>query len=157
MAAIADTRMFCMGFCYSRFFRYGAAMIKKQASESHIAVFADEISVDARIGLHPSENKPQRLRVSVKLYAAPSYLNGVSEDSIIDYKIVRDAVLAWEGREHVRLVETYVRELLDLAFSLKSVEAARVSVAKANIFPESKGAGVEAFMTRGDYNKKITA
>ncbi len=45
------------------------------------------------------------------------------------------------------------RELLDLAFSFKGSDAVHVSIAKAEIFKNTKDAGVEAFMTRKDYKK----
>nr|AIA10531.1 dihydroneopterin aldolase [uncultured bacterium] len=123
----------------------------KAPSESHICIYLREIAVDVRIGLHASEAKPQRVLVTVELYADPSYLKDVTEETIIDYKRIHDAVMEWPGRDHVKLVETYARELLDLAFGFQKVEAARVSVTKADIFPKAAGAGVEIFMTREDY------
>lgn len=128
-------------------------MINKEPAESHICIFADNITVKARIGLFASEAKPQGLAVSVALYAAPAYLKGVTDDNIIDYKKIYDTVQAWQGREHVKLVETYLRELLDLAFSFNDVIAARVSVSKTEIFPHADGAGAGAYMTRDDYKK----
>ncbi len=129
-------------------------MIKKDACESYIRIFVDCITVDVRIGLHPWEQKPQPLVVDVALYADPvSYLNGVDEKSIINYQRIHEVVKEWPGRAHIRLMETYVRELLDTAFGFKKVEAARVSVKKPNVFPDADGAGVEVFMTRKDYKK----
>jgi dihydroneopterin aldolase len=135
------------------FLSYCPAMIKKEPSESHICIYARDISVDVRIGLYASEAKPQKLLVNVALYADPAYLKNASEESIIDYKRVYDAVQEWSGRPHVKLIETYIGELLDVAFGFEQVQAARVSVTKANIFPEAEGAGVEAFMTREEYKK----
>jgi 7,8-dihydroneopterin aldolase/epimerase/oxygenase len=124
-----------------------------KASESHIRIFVEELRVNVRIGLYASEVKPQKLDVSISLYAPPSYLKGVSEDSIIDYKKLHDAVKTWEGRDHVKLLESYAKELLDIAFTFKPVVAAKISIAKAEIFANTKGAGIEVFVTRKDYKK----
>lgn len=128
-------------------------MIKKEPAESYIGIFAENITVEARVGLFASEAKPQELQVNVVLFAAPSYLVSVSERSIIDYKKIYDTVQSWRGREHVKLVEAYVQELLSLAFGFEDVIAARVSVAKTQAFSHAKCAGVEAFVTREEYKK----
>ncbi len=135
------------------------AMIMKEMPESHapgshVCVFVREMTVKMRIGLHASEAEPQRVVVGVRLYADPlSYLRGVSAQSIIDYQRIHDAVQEWPKRPHVKLIETCVRELLDLSFSISGVMAAHVSVSKPDIFPAAEGAGVEVFMTRDDYKK----
>lgn len=129
-------------------------MINKARAESYIRVFVDELSVDVRIGLHPWEKKPQRLLVNVSLYGDPvSYLSGTDKKTIFDYDRIRNTVREWPGRPHTDLVETYARELIEVAFSFKKVEAALVSINKADVFPDAKGAGVEVFMTRKDYKK----
>lgn len=129
-------------------------MIKKDVPESHACIFVREMRVNIRIGLHAREAKPQPVVVNVELYADPvKYLGVVSEENIIDYQTIHDAVMEWPGRAHVKLVETYVRELLDLAFGFPDVIAAKVSLSKAEIFPAAEGAGVEVFMMRKDYKK----
>lgn len=130
-----------------------SVMIMKEPPESYICIYVREISVDVCIGIYEWEAAPQRLLVSVALYTGPDYLKDVSENSIIDYKKIYDAVLEWPKRPHVRLIETYVQELLALAFGFEKIEAARVSVTKADIFPQAQGAGVEVFMRRGDYRR----
>lgn len=129
-------------------------MIKKPAAESYISIYVCDITVDVRIGINPSENKPQPLAVSIELFADPvKYLGTISTSSIINYQRLYDAVKSWEGRAHVGLIETYVRELLDLSFTFEKVVAARLSVTKKAVFPAAQGAGVEVFMTRRDYKK----
>ena len=109
--------------------------------------------MNARIGLRTWEAKPQPLMVRAELYAAPDYLKTVTEKNIIDYERIYKAVTGWRGRAHVNLVETYVYELLDLAFAFNAVKAARVSIRKEKIFKDCAGPGVEVFMTRADYKK----
>ncbi len=129
-------------------------MIKKEPPESHICIYARDINVNVRIGLYASEAKPQKLLVNVALYAdAVSYLKNVADGNYIDYQKIHARVMEWPGRPHVKMIETYVQELLDLAFGFDQVLAARVSVTKADIFPKAQGAGVEAFMTRDAYQK----
>ena len=129
-------------------------MIKNAGDKSYIRVFVDELAVDVRIGLHPWEKKPQRLLVNVSLYGDPAtYLSEANTKTIFDYDRIRNTVREWPGRAHTDLVETYARELIEVAFSFKKVEAALVSINKADVFPDAKGAGVEVFMTRKDFKK----
>lgn len=125
-------------------------MIKKEAPEGHACVFLRDMEVNIRIGLKPEERtRPQRVLVNVELYTdAVSYLSAPSEQSIIDYDRIRRAVNEWPERPHVDLLETYARELLDLAFGFESVTAARISISKPDIYPDVEAAGVEAFLTR---------
>jgi dihydroneopterin aldolase len=123
-------------------------------NESHCCVFVEDQIVSVRIGLHVSERKPQRLKVHVSLYADPvRYLSNVSVDSIVDYNQIHSAIATWSGRAHIDLVETYARELLDLAFGFKDVTACAVMLTKMDIYPDAAGAGIDLFLTRRDYKK----
>jgi dihydroneopterin aldolase len=123
-------------------------------NESHCCVFVEDQIVNVRIGLHVSERKPQRLKVQVSLYADPvRYLSNVSVDSIVDYNQIHAAIATWPGRPHTDLVETYAREILDLAFSMKDVTACAVKLSKMDIYPDAAGAGIDLFLTRRDYKK----
>ena len=122
--------------------------------DSYCCVFVDDKVVNVRIGLHVSERKPQRLRVHVALYADPvKYLPGVQTSTIIDYNRIHEAIASWPGRAHTDLVETYARELVDLAFGIKDVTACAVKLSKMDVYPDAAGAGIDLFLTRRDYKK----
>jgi 7,8-dihydroneopterin aldolase/epimerase/oxygenase len=128
-------------------------MIKKETPEGYACIFVRDITVDVRIGLHEHEHKaPQRLAVSVELYTdAVSYLKNISEDKLLDYERIFTLVRGWSERPHVKLIETYIHEVLAFAFTFEEVQAVRVSIAKPDIFKDTKGAGVEIFLTREEF------
>lgn len=124
------------------------------SKESYISVFVKQMRVNVRIGLHEFEkDKPQPLDVSVELFTDVSYLSGIDKDKIIDYALIYEAIKAWETRGHVELIETYLNEVLQLAFGFENVTACRVSISKSDIFEEAEGAGLEVFMRREDWPK----
>ena len=122
------------------------------SKESTISIFVHRMRVHVRLGLYEHERAaPQSLDVSVELFAVPDYLSGVELDNIIDYAKIYEAVKSWESRDHVELVETYLRELLALAFTFDRVTACRASISKPTIFEEAEGAGLSVFMRREDW------
>jgi dihydroneopterin aldolase len=128
-----------------------------ETEDSYVRVVVRDMALDLRIGLYESEKKDgrrQKVVVNVALYASTkNYLQQASAENIIDYSRVINALRAWSERPHTLLVETYVRELLDLCFAMPMVEACGVSIFKAEVCPESNGAGVEVFMRRADYEQ----
>jgi dihydroneopterin aldolase len=118
---------------------------------SHVRVVMKDVSLALRIGLHPWEHEaPQRVIVNVELFAAgPRYI--MEDNPILDYDPIYKAVKEWPARPHTLYIETFLRELLDLAFADPRVDAARVSLVKPDIFPEAAAVGVEAYLTRADY------
>ncbi len=124
------------------------------SEESQISIFVKQMRVNVRIGLQAYEKgKPQPLLVSVELFTAPSYLAAVDESKIIDYALIHEAVKSWETRPHVDLIETYLKELLDLAFGFEDINACRASISKPAIFEEAEGAGLTVFMRKADWVK----
>lgn len=120
--------------------------------ESYISVFAKNMRVNVRIGLKNFERAaPQFLDVSVELFTDVHYLTQVDEGSIIDYALIYEAIKAWESRDHVDLIETYLKELLELGFFFSNVTALRASISKPDIFDEAQAAGLEVFIRRADY------
>ena len=117
------------------------------------------MEVVAHVGLHPWERHPERptrLLVNVEMFAPlPGRLGDETPEALVDYDAVRDAIRAWPSRPHTDLLETLVGELVDLAFSFKRVTACRVSVMKPDIFHEAAAAGVEASVTRTDYETSM--
>ena len=122
-------------------------------NNSHVKIVLREMTVDVRIGLHEHEKgAAQRILINAELFAAPGlYLQTASRETIIDYDRIRNAILQWAERPHTLLIETYLKELVDLCFMDARIEACRVSVAKPDIFKDVKHVGVEVFMRREDW------
>jgi dihydroneopterin aldolase len=104
----------------------------------HSLAVLENIEVYVRCGLHAFEyERPNRLLVSVWQYGRPQ------SGQFIDYDLVRNAVVAWQERPHVELLETLLEDIMAVAFSNPLVLACRARVIKPEIFPETQGAGVE--------------
>ena len=121
--------------------------------ESRISIFVKSMRVNIRIGLHDFQTvAPQPVDVSVELFVGADYLKRVQAGGdVVDYAQIHDAVLAWEERDHVELIEAYLEELLGLGFGFQDVIAVRASISKPDIFEKAQGAGVEVFMRRADW------
>ena len=125
----------------------------KSTDENTVTIFSRRIEVRVPIGILAHEKTPQRLWVDIALYAdAVTYLQNVSKENLLDYAVLVKAVQAWESRPHVDLIETYIKELLALAFDFPQVVAARVSIAKPDIFANAEQAGVSVMMDRTTYD-----
>ena len=104
----------------------------------YTAAVLENIEVHVRCGLHPFEyERPNRLWVSVWQYGR------LKEGEFIDYDLVRSAVLAWQDRTHVELLETLLEDVMRAAFSNPLVAACKARILKPDIFPETQAAGVE--------------
>lgn len=107
-------------------------------SGDYTAAVLENIEVHVRCGLHAFEYEtPNRLRVSVWQYG------WLKAGEFIDYDLVRSAVLAWQDREHVPLLETLLEDVMRAAFANPLVSACRARIVKPDIFPETEAAGVE--------------
>lgn len=112
-----------------------------------------DVEVSARVGLASWEREtPQRLVANVELYAeAEDYLGRVQPATIIDYCRLYDLIRSWTVRPHTELLETLVTDLVDACFECLDVHACRVSVTKPQVLDWALAAGVEVYLTRGDY------
>jgi len=121
-------------------------------SRDHICVVLRDLEVDARVGLHPWEQhpeRPSRLLVSVAMFAhVAGERAGASGRPFIDYDHVRNALKAWPSRPHTPLLETLAEEVIGLCFENPVVEACRVSIVKPDIFNDAAAAGVEIYRLR---------
>jgi dihydroneopterin aldolase len=121
-------------------------------SGSYIRVMLRDIQVEARVGLHPWEQHPERptrLIINVEMFAPLLRpLSTESTDAILDYDPIREALKTWPARPHTPLLETLLHELVELCFLNPRVSACRVSIMKPDIFNEAAGAGVEVYQVR---------
>ena len=125
------------------------------AHSSHLRVVLRDLVTEARVGLHPWEQHPERMNrlvINVELFAP---FNGRPKDEhpggIVDYDHIRDAIRTWPTRPHTPLLETLLDEVVALCFYSPRVSACRVSIVKPDIFNEAAAAGVEVYVLRTDY------
>jgi dihydroneopterin aldolase len=121
-------------------------------SGSYIKAVLRDVVTEARVGLHPWEQypeRPTRLVVNVAMFAPlVGTLSAESAGTILDYDPIRNALKEWPTRPHTPLLETLLQELIDLCFRNKRVSACRISIMKPDIFNEAAAAGVEVYKVR---------
>lgn len=107
-----------------------------------------------RVGIHPHEQTPQRVRISAVVEGEyPARPTGISD--CFDYDHVHKLVVdTWPTQQHTDLLEMLAVELLEYIFQTDSrVQRARVTVCKPDIFAQAESVGVEAEWTRADFER----
>lgn len=124
------------------------------SSDQRWRVFVKNLETKIRIGIHPHEREPQRVRVNAVIEADyPVKPQSIKE--CFDYDHIHRLVIhEWPKREHIALLETGVTELLEYTFKMDPrVVKAKVSLCKLDIFSEAESVGVEAEWTREDFEQ----
>ena len=98
----------------------------------------DDLDVPMRLGIHPHEAVPQRVRLSVRMTVA--YDRAPSADRIeevLDYDFVRAGVLAMAAGPGFALQETLVEAVAALCLSDPRVREVRVRSMKPDVYPDA--------------------
>lgn len=114
-------------------------------------VMLKDVTVEARVGLHPWERhpeRPNRLRISVDLFVPLLQPGPTADAKIVNYDRIREFLRCLPSRPHTDLLETLVDEIVTCCFEDARVVACRVEVLKPDIFNDADGAGIEVFRTR---------
>lgn len=98
----------------------------------------DDFDVRMRLGIHPHEVEPQRVRLSVRMTvdyaAAPS---GDRIEEVLDYDFVRAGVLAMVAAAPFALQETLVEGVAALCLRDPRVRTVRVRSMKLDVYPDA--------------------
>lgn len=125
------------------------------AHGSHLRVILRDLVTEARVGLHPWEQHPERMnRLIINIEMFANFSGRPKEEhpgGIVNYDRIRDALRTWPTRPHTPLLETLLDEVVALCFVSPRVSACRVSIVKPDIFNEAAAAGVEVYVLRSDY------
>ena len=98
----------------------------------------DDLDIAMRLGIHPHEAVPQRVRLSVRMTVA--YDRAPSADRIeevLDYDFVREGVHALAAGEGFGLQETLVEAVAALCLRDPRVREVRVRSTKLDIYPDA--------------------
>ena len=98
----------------------------------------DGLDVRMRLGIHPHEAAPQRVRLSVWMMV--SYPRAPSADRIeevLDYDFVRDGIHALAAGGGFALQETLVDAVAALCLADDRVREVRVRSTKLDIYPDA--------------------
>ena len=111
-------------------------------------VFLRNYEVWINIGVHEFEKRAeQRVIINVDLYVplAVSTPQADELDEVVDYDFIRRTVAQRLSKGHIHLQETLCDDLLAQMLSHPKVQAARVSTAKPDVYPDCDAVGVEVF------------
>ncbi|MGR6328329.1 dihydroneopterin aldolase [Sphingomonas sp. XXL09] len=98
----------------------------------------DGLEVAMRLGIHPHEALPQRVRISVWLtvdYPAPPSADRIEE--VLDYDFVREGIHALATGPGFALQETLVEAIASLCLEDSRVRQVRVRSLKMDVYPDA--------------------
>ena len=109
----------------------------------------DGLAVMIRLGIHPHEEAPQRVLVSVEMtvaYPAPLGEDAIAE--VLDYDFVRSGILALATHRRFALQETLCETIAGLCLGDPRVRRVRVRTVKTVVYPDAR-IGCEVVRERG--------
>jgi len=98
----------------------------------------DGLEVAMRLGIHPHEAEPQRVRLSVWMtvdYARPPSADRIEE--VLDYDFVREGIHALAAGDGFALQETLVEAVAALCLGDPRVREVRVRSMKVDVYPDA--------------------
>ena len=98
----------------------------------------DGLEVAMRLGIHPHEAAPQRVRLSVWMtvdYPTPSSADAI--EAVLDYDFLREGILAMAAGPGFALQETLVEAVAVLCLADPRVRQVRVRSMKPDIYPDA--------------------
>jgi len=111
-------------------------------------LFLRNYEVNINIGVHDFEKTgEQRVLINVDLYI-PLALSTPEKDEldeVVDYDFIRRSISERVSRGHIHLQETLCDDLLATMLQHPKVQAARVSTAKPDVYPDCEAVGCEVF------------
>lgn len=101
-------------------------------------IILEGLEVSMRLGIHPHEAVPQRVRLSVWMtvgYATPPSADRI--DEVLDYDFVRDGIRALVDGPGFALQETLVDTVAALCLTDARVREVRVRSMKLDVYPDA--------------------
>lgn len=98
----------------------------------------DGLEVQMRLGIHPHEAEPQRVRLSVRMtvaYDRPPSADRIEE--VLDYDFVREGIHRLAAGEGFALQETLCEAVAALCLSDPRVREVQVRSMKMDVYPDA--------------------
>ncbi len=112
-------------------------------------IILDGLDVAMRLGIHPHEAVPQRVRLSVSVTVAyPTPPSGDRIDEVLDYDFIRTGIQALAAGPGFDLQETLVEAVAALCLDDPRVREVRVRSMKPDVYPDA-AVGCEIVRQRG--------
>lgn len=101
-------------------------------------IILEDLDVAMRLGIHPHEAAPQRVRIGVRLTVDyPSAPSADAIDEVLDYDFVRDGVRALAAGAGFALQETLVEAVAAHCLTDRRVTEVRVRSTKLDVYPDA--------------------
>jgi dihydroneopterin aldolase len=116
-------------------------------SVAEYAIILEDLDLRMRLGIHPHEAEPQRVRLSIRMTVDyPQAPAADRIDEVLDYDAVRDGVhrLAESG---FALQETLIEAVAALCLADPRVRRVRVRSTKLDVYPDAR-VGCEVVRTQ---------
>jgi dihydroneopterin aldolase len=102
-------------------------------------IVLDDLTVAMRLGIHPHEVEPQRVRLSVRMIVAyPQPPSADAIDEVLDYDFVREGIRALADGPGFALQETLVEAVAALCLADDRVRKVRVRSTKLDVYPDAR-------------------
>lgn len=111
-------------------------------------LFLRDYETSTLIGVYDSEqNKKQRIRLNISLYIPLSLSTPQHDqfDEVVDYDLMREAIVKRLAQGHIALQETLCDDLASALLSHPSVRAVHITSEKLDVYPDCAAVGVEVF------------
>lgn len=102
-------------------------------------IILDRLELPMRLGIHPHEATPQRIRLSVEMtvaYPHPPSADAIEE--VLDYDFVRTGIHALAADRSFALQETLVEAIAALCLADDRVRRVRVRSMKLDVYPDAR-------------------
>jgi dihydroneopterin aldolase len=111
-------------------------------------LFLRNYEVNINIGVHDFEKAgEQRVLFNVELYIPLDVSTPQADElhEVVDYDFIRSAIRDRVQQGHIHLQETLCDDVLRTMLAHPKVQAARVSTAKPDVYPDCEAVGCEVF------------
>jgi dihydroneopterin aldolase len=111
-------------------------------------IVLDDMDVAMRLGIHPHEQAPQRVRLSVRMTVTyPQAPTADAIEEVLDYDVVREGIRALADGPGFSLQETLVDAIAALCLADDRVREVRVRSTKLDVYPDAR-VGCEIIRSR---------
>ena len=114
-------------------------------------IFFSRLAVDAKIGILAHElRSTQPLHIDADFdVQIRERVNDHDIRSVLDYRQLRDTIIAESTRGHVNLLETLCEQIgLRLLADFQDIQSLRLRISKPTVFSDCAAVGVEVIMDR---------
>lgn len=102
-------------------------------------IVLEGMELQMRLGIHPHEAVPQRVRIDVAMTVAyPAAPAGDRIDEVLDYDAIREGIRALTAGDGFALQETLVEAVAALCLRDPRVRTVRVRSLKLDVYPDAR-------------------